>query len=237
MWREGEGNPVMVRRLFSTAIGFGMFLAVIACGSQPAIPTASPTITPSLTPSLTLTPSTTPSPTNTPTPTSTFTHTPTLTETPTPTPALSVEELRQKWGIPIGVSTITLASCEGLFETATKLQAGEISSLDAGAERFAAVIFFDAGLEVFEEWQPRSDQEDIYNELGNNIEAFRDILVRWFDDEIASDEVVILLTDLCPTIEISMTDVFTRANMDGLPDGEIEKILDEIVDALDENQP
>ena len=114
------------QKLLQQMIGVTLVMLLLAgCGAPAATPVP-PTATP-------VPPTPTPIP---PTPTTipTETKVPTPTTVPTKPPALSQEELLQKWQPPIAASTLVFAACEGVLETAEKRQADEIDGFEAFGE-------------------------------------------------------------------------------------------------------
>jgi hypothetical protein len=199
-------------------------LAVLACGEvaspTPEPPAASeeaevpePTTTPEATG--------TPEPTDTPEPTE------------IPQPALPVADLEQKWKSLLYMASMTSGACDMLIETAGKVQAGEIDGLDAWGEVMTAGILLKAVEETLDEWEPTPDQVSYKADIQGCVSTAQEVVGQWLDDEITSADVPGLLEDTCAASRATVEDVIAAMRDDGLSEGEIAALLDELVQTFE----
>jgi len=147
------------------------------------IPTATNTVTP------------TPTATSTPTDTPTATHTPTPASTATPTP-LS-EDLRNRILETYQLIFHTQVNAEMLSEAAARVQAGELTGFDALGATLALVGLMEGVDQGYAERKPLDLLTSPYADAQEVHETLKDILARWWNEEIDSTQV---LTEVEPEL-------------------------------------
>ena len=172
----------------------------------------------------------------TPTPEPTFTPTPTLTSTPTltPTPPISTEELKEKWDTPLYAAALTVASYEGLLDTAGKLQAEEIDGFGALGELIAVGAILNSVEESLDAWEPAGDQAEYKPVLQHCVEAGLSVVGQWFDKEISSSDVPGLLKDDHQAAQETLEEIVTAMGDDGLGSEDIQAMLDDLAQRFEE---
>lgn len=205
-----------------------IIILVAGCsGSQRAVtePAATATTVPT---------ETSPPPTSTPEPTFTPTSTPTPAPSPTSTPAISTEELKEKWDTPLYAAALTVASYEGLLDTADKLQAGEIDGFGALGELIAVGAILKSVEESLDTWEPAGDQTEYKPVLQHCVEAGLSVVGQWFDQEISSAGVPDLLADDHHVVQDALEEILQEMGDDGLSSEDIQAMLDELIQRFEE---
>jgi hypothetical protein len=215
-----------------------LVLALLAggCSGGTGTTTASPTATvaPDVIPEPTPTSLPTSMPTHMPPSTSTPTPTPTPTLTPTPTPSISAEELQEKWRIPLYATALTVVSYEGLFETAEQLQAGELDSWGALGQLLGAGIVLSSTRGLIAQWDPAPDQADYQVAMQECVNSAGEVIGRWFDSEISSEDVPGLIQEDYDACQELMEEIMRAMQDDGLARDDIEAMLDELAEQMEE---
>ncbi|MGD8904053.1 MAG: hypothetical protein PVI67_10850 [Anaerolineae bacterium] len=155
-------------------------------GTAPPPTEAPPTDTP-------LPPADTPvPPTETPAPTATGTPTATATEPPTatPTPTALSEALKERILQTYGVITLIQLDAEGTNEIAEGLVSGELESFQAGIMRLAMATIIGSVEELIPELDPPAELAAVWEDALEAHEATKDVLRRWFNEEIDSKVVL-----------------------------------------------
>ena len=195
-----------LRTLAMIAILIAVAIALSACSrassdvsaptEEAALPGASPTGTapppteppPTGTP---LPPTDTPvPPTETPAPTDTPTATATEPPTATPTPTALPEALKERIMRTYGLITLIQLDAEGANEIAEGLASGELDSLQAGIMRLAMATVIGSVEELIPEFDPPAELADVWEDALEVHEATKDVLRRWFNEEIDSKVVL-----------------------------------------------
>jgi len=214
------------QKLRQQMIGVTLVMLLLAgCGAPAATPVP-PTATP-------VPPTPTPIP---PTPTTipTETKVPTPTTVPSKPPALSQEELLQKWQPPIAASTLVFAACEGVLETAEKRQADEIDGFEAFGELLGSGIVLAAVEEGIAEWIPPYELLNFKQMLQEHIDSIQDVVGQWLDDEVTSADIPDLLSEQCEMSYATMEEILEASYSDGLTETEIDAIVTEMQASLEE---
>ena len=130
-------------------------------------------------------------PTDTPVP-PTETPAPTATGTPTatPTPTALSEALKERIMRTYGLITLIQLDAEGANEIAEGLASGELGSLQAGIMRLAMATVIGSVEELIPEFDPPAELADVWEDALEVHEATKDVLRRWFNEEIDSKVVL-----------------------------------------------
>lgn len=137
---------------------------------------------------------------NTATPTATNTPTPTATEPPTATPSPTAfpEELKTRILNTYGATVMIQLNAEGTYEIADGLASGELASLEAGLMRLTVVLLVDQVENLIPVLDPPDPLIDPWEDALEVHEQTKDILRRWFNEEIDSEQVV---TEMPPILD------------------------------------
>jgi len=150
-------------------------------------------------------------------------------------PKLSPEELEAKWRGPIVASAFNVAACEGATETAQKIQAGEIEGFAAFGELMGVGIIVQAVDEMLVAAEPADDQADLFAQMQSDIEALRNILGPWIDNETTSAEVLETIGDVCADATKTFEQVSNAAGDDGMTEEQMAAMLEEVATAMQES--
>jgi hypothetical protein len=170
----------------------------VATGPVPTMarPTATPVPTDTSVPAATpIPPTDTPIP---PTETNTPTPSPTNPPTATPSPTALPEELKSRILNSYSAIVLIQLDAEGINEIAAGRVSGELASFQAGIMRFAVAAMIQGVEEAIPELDPPEPLMDAWNDALGVHEATKDVLRRWFNDEIDSEQV---LTEMPPILQ------------------------------------
>jgi hypothetical protein len=232
--KDAINMSTRIKSLFA----FSMLLVLVGCSvpeTSPAeftdnpVEQVAPTITPS--PLTTSAPTSTSTATTTPTPTPTATPTATSTPSATPTPPMSVQELTDKWNIPLRVAAINFGICSAVLDAAEKRYSEEITGMEAFGYLLAAAVIVRTIDETLTEREPGTDQHTLWAQLQSDLEEIRKIVSSWFDGDITSGDVLETLD--CTSMYETFNEVVQTAKADGLSETDMRAILEEIANALE----
>jgi hypothetical protein len=122
-----------------------------------------------------------------------------------------------------------------LNEAAIKVQKGELDGLDAWALTMVLGIFIDAIDEAFAETEPPAQLAEAAETAQALNEQVKDVLARWFNEEIDSGQVQVELEPVLPALEATakgMEAVIARGY--GIDATELASIREEAVADLQE---
>lgn len=152
-------------------------------------------------------------------------------------PQLSPEELKEKWQAPVVTSAFLVGICEGVTDTAQKVQDEEIDGFSAFGELLAAGAMIQAMDESLAEAEPAADQAEFVSQMQADIEAMKSIIGPWIDDETTSADVLAEIGPVCTSTTETFDGVVTAASDDGLTAEMMEQMLDDAAAAMESAVP
>ena len=140
----------------------------------------------------------------------------------------------EKWQPPIAASTLVLAVCEGVLDTAEKRQANEIDGFEAFGELLGSGMVLAAVEEGMAEWSPPTQLLSFKETLQEHIDSIQDVVSQWLDDEVTSADIPDLLGEQCAMSNTAMEEILEASYSDGLTQTDIETIVTEMQAGLEE---
>jgi hypothetical protein len=182
------------------------FLDLLAPAPQPTLP---PADTPLPATDTSVPPTDTPvPPADTPTVTATHTPTPTATEAPTgtPSPPALAEELKDRILRTYGTIVLIQLDAEGTNAIADGLASGELGNFEAAIMRLGVATIVQTVEELIPELSPPAELADAWEAALQVHEETKDVLRRWFDDEIDSGQVLEVMQSILRDAEDAARD-------------------------------
>lgn len=147
---------------------------------------------------------------------------------------MSVEELREEWGVPLYAASVVAGSCESLLETANSLRAEEIDGMTALGELIGTGVLIAAIDEALVEWEPGEDQREYKAAIQGYVDTAKGVIGQWMDDEITLADVPGLVEDDCQAALDTLEDVMLAMQESGLSENDVSGMLEELSAALDQ---
>jgi hypothetical protein len=209
-----------------------LIILVAACSSGQAMPTI-PREAATVMELATATPI--PTATATSTPTATFTPTvtpkPSSTSTPTALPEALKNEILQAYKILLFIEVDT----NMLSETASRVKSGEISGLDGFGTTLALAMLVEGVDQAIAETTPPEFLQKPWDRALEIHEQTKDILSRWFNDEIDSSIVLDEIEDPLGEIEKIMSGVEEElASRYGIDPDEMREFREDTIESMNE---
>lgn len=148
-------------------------------------------------------------------------------------PKLTPEEARTKWQGPIAMSALNAGICTTVGTTAQKVQAGDFNGFEIMGEVMATGVMIQAIEEGLAEAEPADDQREVLAQIQADVDALKGVVGPWVREEITSDDVLAQLDEVCADLEKTFEQVTKAAAEDGLPAEEMEKLLEELSEAME----
>ena len=135
---------------------------------------------------------------------------------------------------PLYTASLVAGSCEGLIETANKIQSGELDGLSALGELIGVGLLLKASQDSLAEWEPIPGQEEYQQAIQEYADAATEIIGQWLNQEISSETVPDLIGDNCEAVQEVMEDVIQAMKDSGLSDEGIAGMLEELAQRMEE---
>jgi len=127
---------------------------------------------------------------------------------------------------------LTVASYEGLLDTADRVQAEEIDGVTAFGELLALATILRSTEESLAEWEPAPDQMEYKSAIQTHIDAAKIVMTQWVDREISSANVRGLVEDDYQASEDTLEEIARAMQDDGLSWDEVEAMMDDLVESM-----
>lgn len=203
--------------------GSGPSVAVATSVPATVAPTATVTVTPGVTDTATVAP--------TVTPTSSPTSSPTATASPTAT-SEPVEVDISGWRVPLIVGGLTVTMIQELEDTAAGLQAGTMTSVDAGSQLMAFGIMMGLLAQTLEESTLTGGPAGYRQPLQDNMAAVYQVIDRWQQGEITSATVPAELAGVRAASERTLAAMLDDLRALGVPQENLDEFMAEVMAGL-----
>jgi hypothetical protein len=216
-----------------------ILLATLAgCSSRPTatpIPTQVPPTATVPAPTATWTATATPQATNTPTPTDTPSPMPSATPTPTVPPtatstltATIAPVDASAWRVPLVSALLTMAVINKADETAAQMQAGSLTSLEAGIWLMGFRALLGSAAQMLDEAELPGREGRYRQDLQDNLVGVFRVIDRWQGGEVTSATVASELAPVRASSEQTLAELMDELKRLGVSQAQIDDFMAEV---------
>jgi hypothetical protein len=165
----------------------------------------------------------------------TVTPSPTSTPSPIPTPTSLPEDVRESILQTYKVMLFVQFNTNLLNETAIKVNTGELAGFESFGALLAVASMVNAVEEAIEEFEPDEMLSDYWRKAEDVHDRTKELVSKWFNQEIYSDDVLEEIDDLLIDIENTLSQVDRDlAEAYGFEQAELKAVRDEMLASLED---